>query len=348
MKYKFGIIGTGTISHTHAKAIKSINQAELIGCYDTIQKKSDEFAKLYGCKSFSSIEELLKKDIDVIDVCTPSGLHMEVALKAIAAGKNLLVEKPMEINKEKCQLIVQAAKKANVSMATIYPCRFYRATKLIRKALDHNRFGEISLISASLRAFRSKAYYENSGWRGTWKLDGGGALMNQSIHMVDLLYLFGGDISEVYAHAGIRGHEHIEVEDSAVATILYASGAMGVIEATTSSYPGTGKTIQISGMKGSVELCDEEITKWSFEDKEEGDQEIIDEYLNKKTTFSPVGYEPNIVGHREQIINFITSLDKKINPDVSFEEGIYSVNVINSIYESARLHKPIEIRRESK
>ena len=176
--------------------------------------------------------------MEAVTIATPSGAHMEPAVAAAKAGKHVVVEKPLEVTLKKCDRIIEACDKAGVKLAAIFPSRFHDSSKLMKQAVDAGRFGRLTLGDAYVKWYRTQQYYDSGAWRGTWALDGGGALMNQAVHTVDLLAWLMGPVAEVQANTATLAHERIEVEDTAVATLQFANGALGIIEATTAAYPG--------------------------------------------------------------------------------------------------------------
>ncbi len=213
--------------------------------------------------------------LDVVCVCTPSGAHQDPAVKAAQAGKHVVVEKPLEITLERCDAIIQACDKAGVRLCTIFPSRFTPANLDLKAAIDTGRFGRLTLGDTYVKWWRTQEYYDSGGWRGTWDLDGGGALMNQAIHNVDLLYWLMGDVDSIQAMTATLAHERIEVEDTAVACLRFQNGALGVIEAATSAYPGLLKRTEIHGDRGSARVEQDDITLWDFQEKVPSDDEIL-------------------------------------------------------------------------
>jgi len=272
-KLGFGIIGLGAIADFHARAIKELDGCELVNCYHYREERANEFAKKHGCTAYTDLDKFLADDrLDIVAIATPSGAHLDGALAAAKAKKHVIIEKPLEITKDRCTQIINACKEHNVKLAGIFQSRFFDSSKILKEAIEKGRFGKIVMADAQVKWFRSQAYYDSAAWRGTWALDGGGALMNQSIHAIDLLLWLVGDVSEVFAFADTLSHERIEVEDTAVAVLRFNSGAMGVIEGTTSAYPGFLKRLEILGTKGSAILEEESIIAWQFEDEEPGDE----------------------------------------------------------------------------
>ena len=194
---KFGIIGCGMISRFHARAIKSLG-AELVACYDQFPAAAERLASEFGCKAYQDFKEFLADpDIQIVTIGTPSGAHLDPAVASAQAGKHVIVEKPLEVTVARCDEIIDACNKAGVTLSTVFPSRFHQSSIQLKKAIESGRFGKLTLGDAIVKWYRTQQYYDSGVWRGTWKLDGGGALMNQAIHSVDLLVWLMGDVAEV-------------------------------------------------------------------------------------------------------------------------------------------------------
>ena len=338
MSYKFGIVGLGLIADFHGKAIEAIPGAEVHACMDFSKERVSTFSSKYGCKAYGDLAEMLKdQDLDIVTVCTPSGAHMEASLEIIESGKHLIVEKPLEITLERCDKILDAARRKGVKISTIFPSRFHEASKLVKDAIDKNRFGRLVLGDAYIKWFRTQEYYDNGGWHGTKSLDGGGALMNQSIHAIDLLQWFMGPVESVKAYTQTLGHERIEVEDVATAVLRFRNGALGVIEGSTAVYPGYLKKIEISGIDGSMVLEESSLIKWNFKEELEGDASIRSNFA-AKTDSGGGASDPGAISfkpHQWQFEDFISSLDSGRKSVVEGDEGRKAVEIILAVYESA-------------
>ena len=345
-KIGFGIIGLGSVSKTHAFALSKAQKCYLAGAYSNNKEKVEAFCEQYGGKPYTDLQAFLEdQSIQVVDIATPSGLHEEVALKALKAKKHVLVEKPLEITPERCEAILEEAKSQNRLVGGIFQSRFYDAAQLIKKALDEGRFGKLTMIEASVKWFRSQEYYDSGAWRGTWDLDGGGALMNQSIHAIDLLSWFGGDVSEISAFTQTVAHKRIEVEDNGVAILKFKNGALGVIEGSTSIYPGFTKRIEICGTQGSAILEDETLVAWSFKEERPSDLEIRKKYSNANTTEGGAANPSaiNYVGHLRQFDDFANAVMTGTEPFITGKEAAKAVAIITGIYESAKEGKIVTL-----
>ncbi len=346
MEYGFGIIGIGMISEFHAKAIEAMKGGRLVACYSRSQEKADKFAKAHNCRGYSDIDAFLRDpDLEIVTVCTPSGAHMEPALKAAEAGKHTIIEKPLEITLDRCDRIIETFDKKGLFLGGIFQSRFYDASRVLKDAIESNKFGRLVLGDAYIKWFRSQEYYDEGGWKGTKALDGGGALMNQSIHAIDLLLWYMGNVDSVQAYKGILGHERIEVEDTAVAAIHFKNGAMGVIEGSTAVYPGFLKRIEISGTKGSAILEEDHFNAWSFTDETPQDKKIIEEFGKKEKTAGGAS-DPSAIqftGHQRQFENFARAIEGKEKLTLNGEEARKSVELILAIYKSAETRKAIKL-----
>src|SRR5208283_2264984 len=282
--FGFGIIGCGMISKFHAKAIADVRGAKLVACFDQFPAAADKLAEATGCKAYHKLDDLLAdRSVNIVTIGTPSGAHMEPALAAARAGKHVIVEKPLEITLRRCDRIIDACRTAGVVLSTIFPSRFHDSSQELKRAVEGGRFGRLTLGDAYVKWYRSQAYYDSGAWRGTWELDGGGALMNQAIHSVDMLAWLMGPVVEVRAKTGLLAHERIAVEDVALATVEFANGALGVIEASTAVYPGYLKRIEIHGNEGSAVLEEEDLIRWDFEKKKPRDEAIFATMARRKS-----------------------------------------------------------------
>jgi predicted dehydrogenase len=281
----------------------------------------------------------------VVCVCTPSGAHLEPAVAAARAGKHVVVEKPLEVTLSRCDAVIRACDESGVRLCTIFPSRFTAANIALKQAIEAGRFGRLTLGDTYVKWWRTQQYYDSGGWRGTWDLDGGGALMNQAIHNVDLLQWLMGDVETITALTATLAHERIEVEDTAVAALRFKNGALGVIEAATSAFPGLLKRTEIHGDRGSARVEQDDITLWEFQDKVESDDTII-AAMTGKTGFKAGASDPRgitHVGHRDQLADFLRAIDYGGTPLVDGREGRKSVEIIRAIYRSAATKSPVSL-----
>lgn len=350
MALGFGIVGTGMISRFHAKALSDVRGAKLVACCGTSQAKASEFAKQHPCTAHPSLEAMLADAaVDAVTIATPSGAHMEPAIAAARAGKHVLVEKPLEVTLKRCDKIIDECAKAGVLLGTIFPSRFHEAARQLKQAVDGERFGRLTLGDAYVKWFRTQQYYDSGAWRGTQKLDGGGALMNQAIHSVDLLQWLMGPVESVQASIATLAHDRIEVEDVAVASLRFANGALGAIEATTAAFPGYLKRIEIHGAEGSAVLEEEDIKHWDFARKHRSDA-AIRRRLAMKTRTGGGAADPKAIGHKNhaaQFQDFVDAIRKNRPPAIDGAEGRKAVEIILAIYQSARTGKRVSLPLKS-
>ncbi|MBQ8563648.1 MAG: Gfo/Idh/MocA family oxidoreductase [Firmicutes bacterium] len=335
-KVRFAIIGSGMISNFHARAIEEIEKAELVAVYDNVPEKAMDFAEKKGITVYSDLDEMLKSgDIDAVSICTPSGLHTPQALKCIEHGKHVVCEKPMSLTLEEADQLIEAAEKAGILVCVISQFRFSPAVQEIRKAIDAGAFGNIVSGSLSMKYYRSDAYYASAGWRGTWNMDGGGALMNQGIHGIDMYRYLMGPVASLTAIACTQTR-NIEVEDSAVAILQFENGAVGTIEGSTTCYPGYPRRLEICGDKGSVVLEEDSIMRW--------DLEIPCGLPVGKQAENVASSDPgaiNVSGHVYQIQNFVNGVlygEPLLN---DAKNGRLPLEIILGIYESSKEGKTV-------
>lgn len=347
MTIGFGIIGCGMISNFHARAIADTAGAELIGVADRIPEAAEKFAATHGCQGYPTVEALLADpNIQAVSVCTPSGAHLEPALAVAAAGKHVIVEKPLEVTTERCDRIIEACERAGVRLVAIFQSRFHESAQLMKQAVDQHRFGKVTMGDAYVKWFRSQEYYDSGAWRGTWQLDGGGALMNQAIHSVDLLLWLMGPVVELSAMTATLTHERIEVEDVAVATLKFQSGALGVIEATTTAFPGTLKRIEISGSEGTAILEEEDIKMWQFANETAEDEQIRQRMMGQ-TKSGGGAADPAAIGHHGHTMMFteaVAAINENRPSILDGKEGRRSVELIRAIYASAESGKVVRLQ----
>jgi len=338
----FGIIGCGMIAEYHARAINEIPGARVAAAYSRSAANGSKIAALAGgdCRVFDDLDALLAlPELDVVCVCTPSGAHRDAAVKAAGAGKHVVVEKPLEVTLGRCDAIVRACDAAGVRLATIFPSRFSPANLALKGAIDAGRFGRLTLGETHVKWWRTQAYYDSGGWRGTWGLDGGGALMNQAIHNVDLLQWLMGPVESVRAVTATLAHDRIEVEDTAVAAVRFRNGALGSIVAATSAHPGLKKRTEIHGDLGSARVEQDDLTLWSFATSAPGDDQVlaaIDRPGGKSSNAGasdPRGIDH--AGHRLQLADFLRAIDAGRPACVDGVEGRASVEIIRAVYRSA-------------
>jgi UDP-N-acetyl-2-amino-2-deoxyglucuronate dehydrogenase len=345
--YGFGVVGAGMIGKFHAEAIKGLPNAKLVAICDQVASLAETSAAKFGCAVETSLEKLMaRKDIDVITVATPSGLHGEVAIAAAKAGKHCVVEKPIEITLDRIDQILEAHDKAGTTVGGIFNMRHEEAAKLFKKAVDAGRFGRMTFGMAYGPWWREQTYYDNGGWRGTWALDGGGALMNQGIHTIDTLQWLMGPVKAVSSFCRTLAHERIEVEDTGVAAIEFANGAIGTIACTTSMWPGHFRIIEVAGDRGTAAMADNKFFFWQFAQETPEDAKIREKYLQFPGV--SVGAANPSAGmtadnHRANFAEFLAALDAGKEPPISGREARKAVEIILAVYESSKTGRPVSL-----
>ena len=230
-------------------------------------------------------------------------------------------------------------------LSCVFQSRFHDAPRLVRKAIDEGRFGRITLIDAQIKWFRTQAYYDDISWHGTWKMDGGGALMNQGIHAIDLLRWFGGDVVDVSSRTATLAHERIEVEDTAGAVLSFANGAIGIIEGSTAAYPGFLKRIEICGSEGSAIIEEESLKFWQFKDERPEDAMIREKYSDFTSTGGGAA-DPKAIGahgHARVFADVMDALDTGREPEITGAEARKAVELIEAVYRSSREGKTVKL-----
>lgn len=342
----FGIIGLGMIADFHARAIAHLVGARLIGVASRDAAKARTFAQKHAVGfSTDRMEELLERpDVHVVCITTSSGAHLEPALAAIRAGKHVVIEKPLEITTERVDEILRAADAAGVWIAPIFQGRFGEGARTVKAAIDQGRLGRLVLASAYVKWHRTAHYY--TGTRGMLAIDGGGVLMAQGIHAIDLLQWFAGMPSEVFCWLTSRVHKDIEAEDTATAALKFANGALGTIEGSTAVWPGWQRRLEICGEHGSIALEDDHIAHWDFRETQPGD-ETIRAGRDNAALGSGAG-APNaisFVGHQRQMQDLVDALRDKRPPALDGREGRKAVAFVRALYASAQAGKVIALSR---
>lgn len=338
----FGLLGCGRIARRHADLLSSgrIPGARLVGVCDLDRTAADAFAAKYAVPAFYRLHDLFAKpDVDVVSILTPSGSHPAHAIAAAEAGKHVVVEKPMALRLMDADAMIQACDRAGVKLFVVKQNRFNLPIVKAREALEEGRFGKLVLGTVRVRWCRRQDYYGQAPWRGTWAMDGG-VLGNQASHHIDMLEWFMGDVESVHARAA-TALVKIEAEDTAIATLKFRNGALGVIEATTATRPKDVEgSLSILGEKGMVEIggfAMNEIRHWAFEDPQPADEKV-------RTTYSV--NPPNVYGfgHEAYYCHVMDCLNHKSAALVDGLEGRKSLELITALYESIETGSPVAVR----
>jgi len=333
-----GILGCGMIANYHAKAIREIPGARLAGAFDKHPDQSRRFCETYGIRQFDSMEAMLSSDeVDVVCICLPSGLHYSAAMECIRSGKHVIVEKPMTFTTAQADEIIAAADAAGVQVTVISQLRYSQAVSTLKDALGKGYFGKPVAFDIYMKYYRDPEYYSSSSWKGTLKMDGGGALMNQGVHGVDLLQYIAGPVVSVQALAATLCHS-IEAEDTVAAVLEFENGALGVLQATTSVYPGFSRRLEICGTEGTAILREDAIEYCAFRDSSKA---LPCQKPRIETGSKPGGMDHSL--HKMQIADFLLSLRENRRPFLDAREGRKAVQIMEAVYRAAATGKKVFI-----
>jgi UDP-N-acetyl-2-amino-2-deoxyglucuronate dehydrogenase len=346
-RHGFGIIGCGVIAPFHARAIAELPQARLVAVADAVAERARDVASDFGVEALEVDALLGRPDIDIVCVCVPSGAHAEVGARAAAAGKHVVVEKPIEVTLEAADRLIKACEDKGVKLCVISQHRWDAGVQELKQLADSGRLGRLVLGDAIVKWYRTQQYYESGDWRGTLKLDGGGALMNQGVHYVDLLQWVMGPVERVVARTRTSAHPHIEVEDIAIALLTFAGGAVGVLECSTAVYPGLSERLEVTGTGGTAIVEAGELKLRELKE-EKGE---TSPYGGKATTSrqdpaQAAASNPadiSYAGHREQLRDLLGAIDTGRKPAIDGAEARKPLEIILAAYESARAGRDVTL-----
>jgi UDP-N-acetyl-2-amino-2-deoxyglucuronate dehydrogenase len=334
-----GILGAGNISDTHARAAASLPYVHVAAICGVNQPRVAAMAERYGAAPYLDLDAFLRhRPLDIVAIGSPSGMHGAHVAAAAAHGLHVLVEKPLEVTTERIDEMAERVAAAGVTLGVFFQDRRTPDLLALKAAIDAGALGRVTLADAQVKWYRPPEYYSQSHWRGTWALDGGGALMNQGIHTVDLLLWLLGDIRRVYAKTVTAQHA-IEVEDTVVAVLEFASGAVGTIEATTAAWPGYNRRVALSGTNGTIIVEQDRVVRRDLKDAPDAGPAV--EAASGASAASPVVSDAS--AHRRVIEDFLEALDQGRPPSVNLREGRRSVAVVRAIYESSREGRPADL-----
>lgn len=354
--YQIAILGCGKVAHLHAKAIKEISNARLAGVWSRSKQTADNFARQYKVKSYFSVRELVKNEnIDLAIVCTPHPFHIGPTIEAAQNGAHVLVEKPLAVSLSDCDKMINICNASSVKLGVISQRRWYAPVLRVKDAIESGKIGTPALGTVTMLGWRDRAYYEADAWRGTWEMEGGGVLVNQAPHQLDLLLWFMGDIDEVYGLWRNMNHPYIEVEDTALAIIKFKSGAIGNIIVSNSQKPGIygkvhihgsngasvgvqtdGGAMFIAGMSGILEPPVNDL--WSVE----GEENSLEQWKKEDSEFFS-RIDPMVFYMKLQIEDFLFALQNNKQPMVTGSDGRKVVELFNAIYKSTKQNMPVKI-----
>ena len=349
----FVVVGCGVIGKTHAEQVSAIEGAKLLGVVDEVPELAQKLAEQYGVPGFSRLEDAFAlPGVDVVTVGTPSGLHGEVAVAAARAGKHVIVEKPIEVNLKKADEMIGECRRHGVKLCVISQHRFDPATIEVKRRVAAGELGRMILGEAAVNWYRSQAYYDSGDWRGTWALDGGGALMNQSIHSIDLLQYLMGPVKSVFAHTRTASHERIEVEDVAVAVVEFVDGGIGTIVGTTAAYPGLSTRVECMGTQGTAVIERDRLTHLYIKPEggaaggNYGHRGAVNLAVDGGAATAGTAADPAAISqnaHRAQFLDMIEAVREDREPLVNGEEGRKPLEIILAIYRSAQTGEKVTL-----
>ena len=336
-----GILGGGNISETHARAARELEGVRVVAVNGQNREKAERLAAAYGSEVYADLDAFLAhKPMEVVLIGSPSGLHSEHGIAAARRGLHVLVEKPLDVTPERADALIEACERAGVKLGVFFQDRAAPDVRRLKSLVESGALGRLLLASGRVKWYRPPEYYRGSRWRGTWALDGGGALMNQGVHTLDLLLWLLGDVKSVYAKAVTMLHE-IEVEDTVVATLEFAGGAVGTLEATTSAYPGYPRRVELTGTEGTVILEHDKLVAADLRTPREG---LV---VAAMTGGSPAASSPvvsDVSGHREILSDFLRAIETGGTPLCDGREGRRSVELARAVYESSRTGRAVRLR----
>lgn len=358
MTYDIAIAGIGAVAEMHALSIGDLENAELVAGSCRTESRGREFASEFDCEWYADTGEMLDgTDVDVLSICTPSGAHLEPTLAAAERGVHVLCEKPLEITTERIDRMVEACEVAGVRLGGIFPQRYNPVVRMVHEASARDRFDGLSVANAYVPWWREDDYYEDA-WQGTRELDGGGALMNQSIHGVDAVqWIVGANadldpetnpVEEVFAYTATSAHggDIIEVEDTAVAVLEYRDGTLGQLLGATSMYPGSLKRLQLGGRGGTAEIEEDELVTWQFREERPDDEDVRERFTETEGTEGGGAADPMSIdysNHRRNIEDYLSSLAADEPFMLDGTEARKAVEIIASIYDSAESGESVRI-----
>jgi UDP-N-acetyl-2-amino-2-deoxyglucuronate dehydrogenase len=333
-----GLIGAGAISHKHAEAYREIGY-KLVAVNDIFPEVGKKFAEKWGVEFVADYRDLCRRnDIDYIDVCTYPNFRLEPVEACAAAGKHILVQKPIATSLETARKMIETAKKADIRLGVVSQHRFDAGSMFLHKAISSGRLGRLLEADCYVKWHRPQSYYDKPG-KGSWELEGGGALINQAIHSIDLVRWIAGPVKEIYAHWQLGAAHKMESEDIANAVIRFASGATGVVQGSTAFWPGYPERVEFHGTRGSAILTGDRLTAWDVQDDSMEDVPLAKDIASGAADPMAISIEPI----KAQFLDFGSAIRNRHKPLVAGEEGYAALEIILGIYESAKRGEKVTI-----
>ena len=359
-KLKTGIIGCGKVTDLHAKALACLETSAFTAVCSRSGDKARQYAQKYGVKGYDNVAEMVAAEsLDAVLVCTPHPFHAQPAIHALRAGAHVLVEKPLASSLEDCDAMIAAADQANRTLAVISQRRFYAPCLRIRHAIDDGKIGQPVLGTVTMLGWRDRKYYESDPWRGSWKNEGGGVMVNQAPHQLDLLQWFMGPIRELFGYWDNLNHPYIEVEDTAVMAIRFQNGALGSVVVSNSQNPALYGRVLVLGSNGAaigVQTDGGAMFVAGQSDIEEppvndhwtvpGEHHLLEQWQREDAEFFKT-IKPTEYYHQLQIEDFLRSILDNRPPLVTGREGRKTVEIFTAVYRSQRDRKPVQFPLQS-
>jgi UDP-N-acetyl-2-amino-2-deoxyglucuronate dehydrogenase len=349
---RFAVVGLG-MGAIHCKDLVDAEGCELVAVCDMSPDRREKAEKEFRIRSYAAFEELLRDpDVDVVNICTPSGTHADLSIPALRAGKHVICEKPPDVSVEAVDRMIQAQRESGKQLMVVFQSRFEPLYQELKAAIDGGRLGRIAGVHGEVNWWREESYFDSPGnWKGTWKLDGGGSLANQGVHTVDIMQWLAGPVVEVYGKFGLYHHQ-IETEDKTAAVLTFANGAIGTITTTTAAYPGLDRTLMIHSGQGSIVVEDDQLVRWSLrgatpEEEKEEERRMLERFGKKErdvtTASDPFAFSWR--GHLVQFEAFAEAVREGRTPPNSIETTRHSVQIMSAVYESGRTGQPVRLDR---
>lgn len=332
MIIRVGLVGGGNITGTHARAVSAIPGAEVAAIHGVNSERVRNLARQFGGAAYTDFNEFLgHRPMDMVVIGSPSGLHAQQGIAAARQGLHMLVEKPIDINTAQVDALIAACERAGVKLGVIFQDRVKPDIRRLQRYLSEGVLGRPLLADARVKWYRPPEYYSGSRWRGTWRFDGGGALMNQGVHTVDLLLWLLGDVSEVQARTATMLHS-IHTEDTALALLEFSSGALGVLQATTAAYPGYARRLEITGSEGTIILENDQIVAADLRNRAPG---LVLTQTGDRSENAASPAVSDFRGHQSVIEDFLRAMNENRAPACDGHEARRSVALIEKIYQAS-------------
>lgn len=348
---RFAVVGLG-MGAVHCKDLVEGKGCELVAVCDGNPTRRAEAEAQYGVRGYEKLEDLVRDpDVEVVNICTPSGTHADLSIQALRAGMHVVCEKPPDVTVEAVDRMIAAQRESGKKLMVVFQSRFEPLYLAMKSAINAGRLGRLGGLHGAVDWWRAESYFESPGnWKGTWKMDGGGSLANQGIHTLDVLQWLGGPVVEVYGKFGVF-HHAIESEDKTAAVLTFANGAIGTITTATSAYPGLDRSIMVHGGRGSIKVVDDALVHWRIaaetpEAEKAEELKMLAEFGRKTARDSSTASDPFAFAkpmHRVQFEAMAEAVRNETVPPNSIETTRHTIEIMNAVYESGRTGLPVRL-----